>query len=105
MILFHSSVDRQLRVLACRRTAGASKRLVLDDPELVAVIESKLFVSIDVSNSEESDSRKFEILVIDEHFDGDEIRITRMIDEAGNITVASSIDAISLSVLLIVIKY
>ena len=92
-------MDCQLRVLAFFRAASTSKGFIFNNPKLVSIVERKFLICRNVTSSKESDSRKFQILVIDINLDGYQIRVTRVIDKASNISVSTGIDAIGFTVL------
>ncbi len=92
-------MDGQLRVLAPGRATRTGERLVFDDPELVAVVERELLVGANVLGGEEGDARELEVLVVDVDLHRDQIRLARVVHEAGDVAVASSVDAVRLSFL------
>lgn len=59
----------------------------------------ELFVCLDLAIGEKCYPRKVQILMLDEHSYWQEIRCTRMIYKASNISISSRIDAIGFAIL------
>ena len=59
----------------------------------------KFFSDTYISVGKETDTRESEILMFNEHFDWSEVWFTKMVDEAGYITIATGINTICITVL------
>lgn len=68
--------------------ANASKSLVRE-----------LLVCVDVAAGEERDAREAEVLVLDEHADGHEVRRARVVDEARHVAEARRVQTVRIRLL------
>jgi hypothetical protein len=55
------------------------------------VLSPKFLPSLDLSRGEEADSGEAQVLVLNEHFDWDQVGLTQMVDEARNVAVLASV--------------
>ena len=68
------------------------------------MILPKFFALRDVPGCEEAHVRKPGVLVVNEHFDGDEVGRAVVVDEPGYVAVLVGIDAVSLTTVLCFLK-
>lgn len=80
------------------------EELVLDDPELFAVVEAEIFALFYISAGEERDVGKPEILVLRKHLHGNDIWPAGVIDESGNVCVPVGVDAKGLPISVVQVK-
>ena len=59
----------------------------------------ELFVCLDVACREEAHSREAQVLVFDEHLDGEKVRLTQVIDEPTHVAVATRVYTVRIRLL------